>query len=854
MKQHIIHFATEHPKRIFWGLFILSLAALIQLPRIVVDTDPENMLPGDQPQRVIHDEIKERFKLYDLLVVGIVNTEQGIYNTQSLRKLKQLSDSIEQIDGVISHELMSLASVDNITQEGPGSIRFDWLLPKDTSQEIDPDAIREAVNRLPLFVDTLVSSDDKAASIYVPIKAKELSHQISIDIQDLIDQLEPGAEQYHITGLPVAEDTFGVEMFIQMAISAPLAGLAIFLLMWWFFRSFALISAPMIVAMATVIITMGTLIGMGFTVHIMSSMIPIFLMPIAVVDSVHILSEFAEVHRPGSRVQESIETVVSNLFRPMLFTSITSAVGFASLAFTPIPPVQVFGLFVAFGIALAFIFTIIFVPAYIAKLSPARIEKLAQAHHARNADSFGSTLSLFKSLSRGWRAKGVLFLAAGLSVVSYLGIMRIEINDNPVRWFQEDHRIRVADRVLNQHFAGTYDAYIELSKDSTALNQEIDQVLSTASAQSSAIASLISTAELSTDAGTDLSGLISRLDDALFSADDADIEPIEALIQKLDRLQIKSKYFLTPEALTYLDSLQTYLNNGGLVGKSNSLSDLIKTVYRELKGGDESDYRIPDNAAQSAQTILSYQSSHRPYDLWHFVSSDYRHSTVWLQLKSGDNQDMSKVIEQVNAYISQHPLPEGVSLNWGGLAYINVVWQEAMVTGMLESLVSAFIAVFVVMVILFRSLAFGILAMIPLSLTIALIYGLIGWIGKDYDMPVAVLSSLTLGLSVDFAIHFLDRARALYSETGSWTTTLESMFQEPALAILRNAIVIAIGFLPLLAAPLVPYNTVGIFLASIMTASSIVTLVLLPPLIHLFRDTLFRTHTQLSSESAHEKA
>jgi uncharacterized protein len=61
-----------------------------------------------------------------------------------------------------------------------------------------------------------------------------------------------------------------------------------------------LIIAPMIVAMVTVIATMGLLIGMGFTVHIMSSMIPIFLMPIAVVDSVHIMSEFADRYRPGA--------------------------------------------------------------------------------------------------------------------------------------------------------------------------------------------------------------------------------------------------------------------------------------------------------------------------------------------------------------------------------------------------------------------------------------------------------------------------------------------------------------------------------------------------------------------------
>jgi outer membrane lipoprotein-sorting protein len=130
--------------------------------------------------------------------------------------------------------------------------------------------------------------------------------------------------------------------------------------------------------------------------------------------------------------------------------------------------------------------------------------------------------------------------------------------------------------------------------------------------------------------------------------------------------------------------------------------------------------------------------------------------------------------------------------------------------------------------------------MLPLSATILLVYGIIGWAGKDYDMPVAVLSSLTLGLSVDFAIHFLQRARALFTETGSWPHTVQRLFAEPARAISRNAIVVAVGFLPLLASPLVPYNTVGLFLAAIMLISAVTTLLLLPAIMNSIAGRLFR--------------
>ena len=134
--------------------------------------------------------------------------------------------------------------------------------------------------------------------------------------------------------------------------------------------------------------------------------------------------------------------------------------------------------------------------------------------------------------------------------------------------------------------------------------------------------------------------------------------------------------------------------------------------------------------------------------------------------------------------------------------------------------------------------------MIPLTITIAVIYGIIGLAGKDYDMPVAILSALTLGMSVDFAIHFLERARESYKQTGSWEKSVTIMFSEPARAISRNVLVIAIGFLPLLAAPLVPYKTVGIFLCAIMALSGSVTLMVLPSIIRLGEKVLFKNQDE----------
>jgi predicted RND superfamily exporter protein len=335
--------------------------------------------------------------------------------------------------------------------------------------------------------------------------------------------------------------------------------------------------------------------------------------------------------------------------------------------------------------------------------------------------------------------------------------------------------------------------------------------------------------------------LVAAVDDATFEAPAQAEEPLLELLSLAEQAQSASKYFQRPEALAYIASLQEMLIDTGWVGKTNALPDVVKVVNRELRGGDARHYSIPMTVPAVAQTLMQFQSSHRPQDLWHMVTPDYQSTAIWLQLTSGDNQDMSRVIDAVADHLDNNPPPAGVQVRWAGKTYINVIWQNAMVSGMLKSLLGAFVVVFFIMTLLFRSPGFGLLAMVPLTVTIVGVYGVIGWIGKDYDMPIAVLSSLTLGLSVDFAIHFIQRLRSLYQETGSFDAAAQEVFEEPARAIARNGIVIAFGFTPLLFAPLVPYITVGAFMAAIMAVSGLATLVLIPAILSWAHPWLFKS-------------
>ncbi|MFC1761728.1 RND family transporter [Planctomycetota bacterium] len=865
MKRRITAYSINHYKLVTVIMVATTLVLGAFMPGIRVDTDPENMLAEDEAVRVQHDQTKEDFSLSDIVVLGVVNDKhpEGVFNVTSLTWIYELTEYVktwrsqkDPNEGVIEVDLMAPSVVDHISQAELGTVSFEWLMPKPPTTEAEALLVRDRAMSNPLLKGTLVSEDGKALSVFIPLTHKHISYELYRDLSAKLAHYE-GDDEFHVTGLPVAEDTFGYEMFKQMAISAPAAMVVIFILMLLFFRKLVLVISPMIVAMVSVISTMGLLIGFGFPVHIMSSMIPIFLMPIAVVDSVHILSEFFDLYTKEKGRKGTIVEVMDDLFMPMLYTSLTSAAGFASLALTPIPPVQVFGIFVATGIMIAWMATITFVPAYVMMLKESSLTNFgAAAHHEDRPSGLSRLLGKVGGLTYR-AAKPILALVLILGVIATYGITQIQINDNPTKWFSKTHPIRRADIELNKHFGGTYMAYL-VFKDptSTAVDANYvgplrERLLAFGEERVSdmpLVGQVIRVLEtmLLDMASSDVTkvdfmeNLLEAVVDKEADANDTELDAWAEMVSFIEQERQQLDVFKQPETLRYLVGLQDYLVKEGLIGKSSSLADVVRKVHQELIDGQPENYRIPDSPEAVAQCLIQYQSSHRPGDLWHFVTQDYRQTNVWIQLQSGDNRDMKQVLEAVDAYTSEHVPPRGIGYHWAGLTYINVEWQNKMVGGMLVSLLGSFIIVFIMMALLFRSPLWGLLCMVPLSVTIALIYGVIGLIGKDYDMPVAVLSALTLGMAVDFAIHFLERARATYAEHGSWQASVGHMFAEPARAITRNVLVIAIGFLPLLAAPLMPYKTVGIFLCAIMGLSGAVTLIVLPALLTVLEKRAFK--------------
>lgn len=780
LKAALVNFAVGHARLVAVGLLAIMVFFATFFPNMTMDTDPENMLESTEPVRVLHNAAKKRFDLSETIVVGVIKEDDpnGVFNPRTLAHVYELTQFAKtlrfddpkqpgKITGVIAVDMVAPSVVDHMRQAGPGTIAFDWLMQRPPATEAEALAVRDKALSNPLLVGQMVSADGKALCLYLPLTDKLLSYDVYTALQEKIKEFG-GTEDWHIAGLPVAEGAIGVEMFSEMVIASPLTMALIFGMLYAMFRKWSLVILPMLIATVTVVATLGAMIALGFPVHILSSMLPIFLMSISICDSIHVLSEFFDVYTVEKGRKESIKAVMNTLFMPMLYTSLTTAAGFFSFVTTDIPPARVFGAFVGVGVMFAWIITILFVPAYIMLLPERVLRNFGLAAHQGDRDSWLTRRLHQLGEIACRRSKTVLAVFVACTALSVWGMSQININDNYAKRFAVGHPIREADTALNRHFGGTYTASLVL-EDKTG-----------------------------------------------------------------------EEVFKRPDVLNYMAAMQAWLAQNGYIGKSTSLADIVCKVHQELIDGRPENFRIPASAPAVAECVMQYQQSHKPHDLWHFVTPGFDAANIFMQFQSGDSTRTEAAVQAIEKYIEAHKPPVDLSYNFAGLHYINYIFQGKMFWGMLGSLGGSYLIVLAMMVVLFRSLVWGLLCMIPLTLTIMFIYGALGFLGLDYDMPVAVLGAISLGIAVDFAIHFLERSRQITAETGSWDKTAPRMFGEPARAISRNVIIIAIGFLPMLVASLVPYKTTGLLLFSILTISGIVTLLVLPAILTVAQEWLFR--------------
>jgi predicted RND superfamily exporter protein len=288
-----------------------------------------------------------------------------------------------------------------------------------------------------------------------------------------------------------------------------------------------------------------------------------------------------------------------------------------------------------------------------------------------------------------------------------------------------------------------------------------------------------------------------------------------------------------PALLREMERIQEIASRSpDFVRKSYSLVDILKDLNQEFHGGDPAYHRIPETRDLVAQYLLLYEMSGGE-EAEEMVTSDYRRASVELRLALAPTSQTMELVQSIERELADEPLERAeVSLTGIGALWIKLV--DYIVSSQIQGFTIAFAAIALIMVLTFRSLGTGLIAMVPNLTPVALALGVMGLAGIFLDYAKISIASVAIGIAVDDTIHLVSRFRHEFDECGSYAEALERAMQDVGKALLITSLALVCGFLVLTLSTLQSQVTYGGLLATTIVTALIADFLLMPALVLTF--------------------
>ncbi len=246
-----------------------------------------------------------------------------------------------------------------------------------------------------------------------------------------------------------------------------------------------------------------------------------------------------------------------------------------------------------------------------------------------------------------------------------------------------------------------------------------------------------------------------------------------------------------PALLKKMDKYETELEKIPEVGNVNSIATIIRIMSKAINDPQDAEYdKIPETREAVAQYFVLYSMSGDPEDFENFVDFDYTKALLTVQYKADDIETINK-IENTIRDLTQND--ENVKII-GGYSLLEKELSRAVAKGQVYSLLFAFLAITILLIVIFKSLNAGIIGSIPLLFTVISTFGLMGWIGIELNLVTALLSSISIGLGVDYSIHMFWRLKTELKQGFSYEEAVRTSLITIGRGITINAFSVIIGF------------------------------------------------------------
>jgi len=302
--------------------------------------------------------------------------KEGVFEQNFLENFHDLTLKAKQIETI--RESQSLTKI-RYPLKTPFGITSIPAIHIDQPQKYKADKAR--ILNDSRFVYQLI--DSAATTMVLALKTKdtlslEEAHQLVADLERQIKQYN--FEDYHFLGRANFQSVLVKMQQREVLVSALISGVLVALIIFFLFRR------PWGIGIALVSIALGMILFMGFLgatgrpLSVMSALYPVLMIIVGTSDVIHIMSKYVDELRKGLPRKAAITITIREIGLATLFTSITTAIGFASLASSRIMPIRDFGLNAAAGVVIAYLTVIFFTTALLSMFGTNDLIKLGKSN------------------------------------------------------------------------------------------------------------------------------------------------------------------------------------------------------------------------------------------------------------------------------------------------------------------------------------------------------------------------------------------------------------------------------------------------------------------------------------------
>lgn len=448
-----------------WPTLILSLllfaAMAANAPKLTRDTSSDAFIDPDDPALLNRERVEDIFGLADPIVIAVVNEgDDGIYNTGSLNLVAWLTDQLMRLDNIDPAQVTSLATESSITGTAAGMDVEDFFETLPVKPE-DIDRIRDGVDNFPLYQGSLVARNGQATVVVGELIDSDRATETYQEIMALLDEAPSSqGDVLHVTGEGAVAAYLSTYVDNDASRLNPLAAVVITIILLLAFRTLRGTLLPNLIVLLTAGGTIGTMAALGVSFYVITNGLIVCMIGIAVADSVHIFSQYYEEIRkdPSADGKTVTERAMSAMWKPVTLTTLTTMAGFMALALTTtMPPIYFFGIFGAWSVALAWLFSMTTLPAILSMLKPKQSPSF-RVPPIKQSSPNNMTARLMNKFGSGVVNQPVSVAVAGIlvAVLASVGAMFVVANEERIDSFRDVEPIHIADRTINRLMDGTY--------------------------------------------------------------------------------------------------------------------------------------------------------------------------------------------------------------------------------------------------------------------------------------------------------------------------------------------------------------------------------------------------------------